>query len=241
MSPSPQDWLDVEKVTKKVFEAADWAKLGEIYFHEDGEQQWRDRRKLVVELGGQLARRLSRHVKPNGMSLWVGAGVAELPVMLAEVLLFGRTVVAANLLEEECDVLNAALAEAAPQATLHYEAGDAREVAGDQAFDHLGCISVFTDPETWPALSGVAYGRLHPVQVDLEQFAAEREKARELASALFDLLDRNSCITTTAEEVAWFLDLAVTQERDIEPTDDLIETAVVGDPVGFLLLDRADS
>lgn len=236
MSPSPQDWLEVEKVAKKVFDAIDWAKLGEIYFHEDGERQWQERRKLVIELGGQLARRLALHVKPEGMSLWAGAGVAELPVMLAEVLLLDRTVVAANLLEEECDVLNAALATAAPQAALHYEAGDAREVAGDQAFDHLGCISVFTDPETWPALSGVAYGRLHPVQLDLEQFAAEREQARELASGLFALLNPNSCITTTAEEVPWFVDLAVTQEREIEPTDDLIETAVVGDPVGFLLL-----
>lgn len=236
MSPSPQDWLDVEKVVKRVFDAVDWAKLGEIYFHEDGERQWQDRRKLVVELGGQLARRLARHVKPEGMSLWAGAGVAELPVLLAEVLLLDRTVVATNLLAEECDVLNAALAQAAPHVALRYEAGDAREVAGDQAFDHLGCISLFTDPQTWPAVSGVTYGRLHPVQLDLEQFAAERDQVRELVSGLFSLLNQAACITTTAEEVAWFLDLADAEEREIEATDDLIETAVVGDAVGFLLL-----
>lgn len=236
MSPSPQDWLDVERVAKKVFDAVDWAKLGELYFHEDGERQWQERRKLVIELGCQLARRLALHVKPEGMSLWAGAGVAELPVLLAEVLLLDRTVVVANLLEEECDILNAALAAAAPQAALHYEIGDAREVAGDQAFDHLGCISLFTDPETWPAVSGVTYGRLHPVQLDLEQFVAERDEARELARGLFALLDQEACITTTPDEVAWFLELAVAQEREIEPTDDVIETAVVGDPVGFLLL-----
>lgn len=84
--------------------------------------------------------------------------------------------------------------------------------------------------------SGVAYGRLPPVQLDLEQFAAEREQARELASSLFALLNPSSCITTTAEEVAWFLDLAAVQGREIEPVDDLVETAVVGDPVGFLQL-----
>jgi hypothetical protein len=83
LSPSPQDWLDVEKVAKKVFGAVDWAKLGEIYFHEDGERQWQERRQLVIELGGQLARRLALHVKPEGMSLWAGAGVAELPVCLS--------------------------------------------------------------------------------------------------------------------------------------------------------------
>lgn len=236
MSPSPQDWLDVEKLTKKVFEKIDWATLGEIYFHEDGERHWAERRKLVVELGGQLARRLARHAKPGGMSLWAGAGVAELPVMLAEVLLLDRTVVAANLLAQECDVLNAALAEAAPQVALRYEDGDAREVAGDQAFDHLGCVSLFTDPETWPVVSGVAYGRLHPVQLDLEQFAAERAQVRELATSLLALLEQDACITTTAEEVAWFLDLADESGRTMEATDDLIETAVVGDPVGFLLL-----
>jgi hypothetical protein len=236
VSPTPNDWLDVEKVVKKVFAAADWDKLGELYFHEDGAQHWQDRRKLVVELGGQLARRLERFVKPEGTSLWVGAGVAELPVMIAEVLLLQRSAVAANLHEEECDLLNQALAKGAPQVALHYEAGDAREVAGDQAFDHLGCISVFTDPDIWPALSGVAYGRLPPVQLDLEQFAAERENARELARGLYQLLDRDACITTSAEEVSWFLDLAEAEGREIDASDELIETAVVGDPVGFLQL-----
>jgi hypothetical protein len=74
------------------------------------------------------------------------------------------------------------------------------------------------------------------VQLDLEQFATERDQVRELASGLFALLNQEACITTTAEEVAWFLELAAKQERQIEPTDDIIEMAVVGDPVGFLLL-----
>jgi hypothetical protein len=234
VSIAPQDWHELERATKRVLEVVDWQKLGEIYFHEDGERHWSDRRKLVVELGCQLARRLQRHTKPAGMSLWVGAGVAELPVMLAEVMLMERTVVAANLLEAECDVLNAALAKAAPSVVLHYEAGDARVVAGDQAFDHLGCISVFTDPEIWPALSGVAYGRLPPVQLDLEQFAREREQARELAASLFSLLSPESSITTTAEEASWFLEQADAHGREIDPSDDLLDTAVVGDPVGFL-------
>ena len=95
---------------------------------------------------------------------------------------------------------------------------------------------MFTDPETWPVVSGVAYGRLHPVQLDLEQFAAERAQVRELATSLLALLEQDACITTTAEEVAWFLDLADESGRTMEATDDLIETAVVGDPVGFLLL-----
>jgi hypothetical protein len=231
---SPQDWHEVEKRTRRVFEAVDWAALGAIYFHEDGERHWAERRKLVVELGSQLARRLARQVERGGASLWVGAGVAELPVLLGEVQVLGRSVVASNLIAEECDVRNAALAAAAPDHVLRYEAGDAQQLAGDRTFDHVGCISVFTDPERWPALSGVSYGRLAPVQLDVEQFVAEREQARALAAAVFARLRRPGCITTSAEEVSWFLELCEAQGLEVEAADDLIETAVVGDPVGFL-------
>ncbi|MCK5942378.1 MAG: hypothetical protein KAI24_10445 [Planctomycetes bacterium] len=231
---SPQDWHEVEKQTRRCFDAVDWAVLGDIYFHEQGEQHWAERRKLVVELGTQLARRLERQVPAGGRSLWVGAGVAELPVLIGEAVVLGRTVVAANLIAAECEALNAALAEALPDVPLRYQVGDAVELAGEHRFDHLGCISVFTDPERWPQLSGVSYGRLAPVQLDVEQFAAEREQARALAKGLFGRLSRPGCITTSAEEVSWFLELAEAQGLAVEAADELIETAVVGDPVGFL-------
>ena len=57
-----------------------------------------------------------------------------------------------------------------------------------------------------------------------------------MAGNLLSLLTQEACITTTAEEVAWFLEFADEQGRVMEPAEDLIETAVVGDPVGFLLL-----
>jgi hypothetical protein len=93
---------------------------------------------------------------------------------------------------------------------------------------------VFTDPETWPVLSDVAYGRVAPVQVDVERFVAERQVARELARDLFARLSRPALVTTTAEEVAWFLEQAHARGVTAEAGDELIETAVVGDPVGFL-------
>jgi hypothetical protein len=43
-------------------------------------------------------------------------------------------------------------------------------------------------------------------------------------------------VTTTPEEVAWFLGEADRAGVAVEALDDLIETAVVGDPVGFLRL-----
>lgn len=231
--PGP-DHAAVSMHARRVLDALDWQALGEIYFHWGGEQFWREKRAGVVELGERLARGLLPRLPRRGASLWVGAGVAELPVLLAEVMLAERTVVAANLRERECDVLNAGLAAKAPGVPLQFTAGDARTAAAGESFDHLGCISVFTDPETWPALSGVAYGRVAPVQLDVERFVAERDRARELAAALFARVRRPGTITTSAEEVTWFLEQAAAAGATVDADEELIDTAVVGDPVGFL-------
>ena len=228
------DWSSVASMHRRIAAACDWQALGEIYFHWGGEQFWAEKAPQVGELGERLARALLPKIRAAGASLWVGAGVAELPVLLAEVMLRGRDVVATNLREREVAVLNAALDKVAPELPLRYVAGDACEVAAGRAFDHLGCISVFTDPETWPVLSDVAYGRVPPVQVDVERFVAEREQARALAQKLFARLARPGLVTTSAEEVAWFLECAAAVGADYEADEELIDTAVVGDPVGFV-------
>jgi len=197
------DWAAVTMLARRVFDAVDWRALGEVYFHEDGEATLRERRSRVLELGEALGRRLLASVRRNGSSLWVGAGLAELPVLLGEVLLHGRSVTAANLRVRECGLLNAAIEAAAPDVAVRLLHGDAREAAPGRTFDHVGCISVFTDPETWPLLSDVGYGRIAPVQIDVERFVAEREAARDVASGLFARLERPGLVTTTAEEVAW--------------------------------------
>jgi hypothetical protein len=230
------DWNGVLQSSSRVLDSLDWAALGEIYFHWGGAEFWAQKRPLVVSLGEVLGKRLLARLPRGGASLWVGAGVAELPVLLAEVLLHDRTVVAANLRERECAVLNAGLLAGAPGVPLRFVAGDARAVDPGRTFDHLGCISVFTDPETWPVVSDVAYGRVAPVQVDVERFVAEREQARGLAKALFARLRRPGLVTTSAEEVAWFLEQAGAAGATVDASEDLVETAVVGDPVGFLTI-----
>lgn len=223
-----------DRLVRAVLDRCDWRVLGEVYFHWGGEAFWAEKRPAVAELGEVLAQRLLRDLPRGGASLWVGAGVAELPVLLAEVGAHGREVVAANLRAAECDVLNAALQAAAPGVPLRFEAVDARAAAPGRTFDHLGCISVFTDPETWPVLSDVVYGRIAPVQIDVDAFVAERERARELAAGLFARVRRPGWITTSAEEVAWFLEQAEGVGATVDASDDLVETAVVGDPVGIL-------
>lgn len=231
--PAP-DHAAVSLLARRVLDACDWRELGELYFHEDGEARWREKRPAVVALGERLARALLPRLPRRGASLWVGAGVAELPVLLAEVLLHERTVVAANLRARECELLDAALAAVAPDVPLRFVAEDARTAAAGAVFDHVGCVSVFSDPETWPVLSAIGYGRMAPVQLDVERFVAERDQARELAQALFARLARPGTITTSAEEVAWFLEQAAAAGAEIDASEDMVETAVVGDPVGFL-------
>ena len=236
--PGP-DATAVGRAVARVLGALDWAALGEIYFHWGGEQFWKERLPKVGELGERLAKELLRRVPRRGASLWVGAGVAELPVLFAEALLHERTVIAANLRERECEVLNAGIAAAAPEVALRYVPGDARAVEPGRQFDHVGCISVFTDPETWPLLSDVAYGRIAPVQIDVERFVAEREQARQLAQGLFARLQLPGLLTTSAEEVAWFLEQAAAIGAEVDASEELVETAVVGDPVGFLSIRAA--
>lgn len=226
----------VMKLCRRVLDRCDWPALAEIYFHWGGEDMWKEKRPAITDFGEQIARRLLKDLPRGGASLWVGAGVAELPVLLAEVMLHDREVTAANLRVRECEVLNAALQAECPEVALRFLAEDASTAGKPRAFDHIGCISVFTDPETWPLLSDVAYGRVAPVQIDVEQFVAEREQARLLANGLFVRLTRPGLITTSAEEVAWFLEQAHVAEATIEASEDLVETAVVGDPVGFLTI-----
>ncbi|MBX3462238.1 MAG: hypothetical protein KF830_03635 [Planctomycetes bacterium] len=234
MTRADPGWGRVAQAARDVFERLDWGALGEVYCDFGGERFWRERRADVVTLGRELGKRLLHRVPRGGASLWVGAGLGELPVLLGEVLLHGRTVVAANLRARECELLNAALRSALPDVALAYVAEDARTAGGAGAFDHVGCISVFTDPETWPVLSDFAYGRVPPVRLDVERFVAERAAARALAAGLFARLRRPGLVTTTAEEVAWFLEPAAAVGAAIDAEAELVPTAVVGDPVGFL-------
>jgi hypothetical protein len=226
-------WDRCAAACERLFESLDWQALGAIYFHADGAAHWLQRRTALLELGFQWARELLRRVPGGGRSLYVGAGVAELPVLLAERCVAGRAVQALNRNRRECELIARGLHAVGLEDELAIEPADAAssEVRG---YDHLGCVSVFTDPETWPVLSGVAYGRLPPVQVDVAQFVRERDAARALAARLFAGLARPGWITTTAEEVAWFLEQADLAQVPYTVDEAQVPTAVVGDPVGFL-------
>jgi len=214
-----------------VMDALDYGVLGAVYCDEGGDAFWEAKRPEVVRCGEPWARALIERLPGDGTSLYVGAGVAELPAMITEAVELRRTVRVANLREAECRVLSAALA-AGGVAGIDVAARDGAARAGDGPYDHLCVVSVLTDPETWPVLSAVTYG--HPADVDPEQFPREHGAALALARALFDGLARPGWITTTFEEAPWFLRAAAERAAAIEGDEQMIESPLVGDPIGFL-------
>lgn len=227
-------WGKCEEALDRLFDALDWSALGKLYFHEDGEEHWEQMRPRVIALGLDWARAALEHLPEGGVSLYAGAGVAELPVLMAEKFVRGRRVVAANRGKRECEVIEEGLLRVGLAGKLGIRNEDAAIAAARGGYDHLGCVSLFTDPETWPWLSAVSYGRIAPVQLDLEAFTAEREKARVLAKAMFAGLSKPGYLTTTAEEIGWFQEQAAANGIAIEPFGDDLPTAVVGDAIGFV-------
>src|SRR5437867_5889091 len=90
----------------RIFDALDYAALGAIYCHEGGDAFWEERRGPCQKLGIQLAEVLRDRLRPNGRSLYIGAGVAELPILAMETMELHRTVEAYNLRADEVALLN---------------------------------------------------------------------------------------------------------------------------------------
>ncbi len=222
------------RLLEAVLGRVDFAALGEIYCDYGGEAFWADRRGPVVELGLRWAEAIVRRLTAGGTSFYLGAGIAELPAILAEHVERGRRVVPVNQRVGECEVLNAALAGIVPE--VRFVVGDGAVVGGELSFDHLSCVSVLSDPETFPVASAVSYGRTHAAQVVPAELAAEQAGIRALVNAVAARIVRPAWITTTVEEVPWFLEWAERSGARVEADDEMVETAIVGDPIGFLRL-----
>jgi hypothetical protein len=85
------------RAMKEVFARLDYGRLGPIYCDEGGDEFWAAKRGLCQRLGLKLAKALLPRLQPGGTSLYVGAGVAEIPLLLMESLDLGRQVLACNL------------------------------------------------------------------------------------------------------------------------------------------------
>lgn len=225
----------VDTITS-LFAQLEYGALGDIYCNEGGTAFWDDRRGPALELGLIWAAALGRRLPREGSSLYVGGGVAELPALVMEALDLHRSLRIANLRSAECEILNRSLAGAGLADRIRFTAGEVSDLLDEDPgkFDHLSLVSVLDDPETYPLVSGVTYGRIPPVLLDMESFCQERDEVRQLVTTLFDAAKAPFLVTTTAEEVPWFLHEAEARNLLVEADDETVETALVGDPIGFL-------
>jgi hypothetical protein len=148
--------------------------------------------------------------------------------MLMESLDLHRTVLPYNLRRGEVASLNRAC-RALP---LRFYAADAARATG--CFDHLWIVSVLNDPERFPQLAALSYGRAMPVTFDPRVFQQERNIARVIVNRCLSKLVVPGLVTTSTEEVVWIADwchrhsIPYLVERKYYPT------ALVGDPVCFM-------
>ncbi len=223
--------IRTKQAIRKVFSRLDYDGLGDVYCEEGGEAFWNAHKKKCHTMGLRIAEALKRRLSPQGRSLYVGAGVAELPMLALETLDLHRTVEAHNLREPEVRILNRAC-HGLPFAVLASPAQTARG-----AFDHLWMASVLNDPECFPETSALSYGRADPVRFDPVAFQRERARVRDLLDACLPKLSRPGLLSTTVEEVTWMADWLTRHRIPFHVEDPLYPTAIVGDPLCFIRIE----
>lgn len=224
----------VDRSLRRIFRDLDYHVLGTVYCHEGGDQFWRVKRGLCQRLGKLVARALLQKLQPNGRSLYVGAGVAELPVLVMEMRMEKRTVAAYNLRSEEAAVLNRACHEIG----LEFRARDA--VTAQGRFDHLWIVSVLNDPERFPNLSPLSYGRADPLTFNSARFDRERRIVRRVVDRCMAKLTRPGLVTTTTEEVVWIAEYCHRHKIPYLVGGRQYATALVGDPICFIRIGKGN-
>lgn len=212
----------------QVFAALNYNTLSRVYCYEGGDTFWRAKRKPCQRLGIETATALVKRLKPGGRSLYVGAGVAEMPALLAEAMDLHRVVEPYNLRRREVEVLN----RACRRLPVTFHGRDAASARG--RFDHLWIVSVLNDPERFPHLAPLSYGQAHPVTFDPRRFERERRIVRGIVDRCMPKLSLPGLVTTSTEEVVWIADWCHRKRVSYRIERKFYETALVGDPICFI-------
>jgi len=214
------------------FERLDYRQLAPVYCYEGGGEFWKSKREPCRRLGMRIAEALLARLAPGGRSLYVGAGVAELPVLLVESLDLRRTVLPCNLRRSEVVTLN----RACRGLPLRFHTMDAVTARG--TFDHLWIVSVLNDPERFPHLAALSYGRAVPLTFDPSDFVKERKRLQLLVNRCMARLRLPAVVTTSVEEVNWIADWCHRKGIPYLVERRQFQTALVGDPICVLRVGR---
>ena len=211
-----------------VFDRLDYKRLESVYCYEGGDEFWKAKREPCRRLGIKVAEALLKKLPPQGRSLYVGAGVTELPALLAEAVELHRQVEPYNLRRTEVVVLN----RACRSTSVKFKAQDATSAQG--RFDHIWIVSVLNDPERFPHLAPLSYGRADPVTFDPARFQAERRVVQTIVNRCMAKLSVPGLVTTSTEEVVWIADWCHRHTIPYQVERKQYATALVGDPICFM-------
>ena len=227
----------------------DWPALGRLYCDEGGEDFFDDQaREAFIDTGLRLASDVAEALQglsgSQGRSLYVGAAVAELPLLLCESLVLGRKVVCAGPASPERTALDLALAQAEEELGFRLprygqESVPRRPRASFGVFDHLWMVSVLTDPEGFPALHDWLYERGGTeLATGRGDRVRERARAEELIERLLECVESPALFTTTDEELVLVREVTQRQGWRLDEPKLARLSGIVGDPVRVCRLGR---
>jgi len=226
----------VSRATKaliaEVFAQLDYRTLGHVYCHEGGDEFWHARRTPCQRLGIRVAEALLKKLPCGGRSLYIGAGVAELPILLVEARERQRQVEPYNLRRSEVAALN----RACRSVPISFRARDAASAGGQ--FDHLWIVSVLNDPERFPHLAPLSYGEANPVTFNPVRFQKERRIVQGIVNRCMPKLNLPGLVTTSTEEVVWIAEWCHRHGVPYRMERHQYPTALVGDPICFMRIGR---
>lgn len=228
----PRLSLAAKHAIARIFKHLDYKTLAGIYCEEGGDQFWKAKRGPCQRLGNIIASALKDRLKLGGRSLYVGAGVAEIPMLVMESLELRRHIDAYNLRRQEVSVLN----HACHSMPFSFRSTNAQHARG--TFDHLWLVSVLNDPERFPELSALSYGRANPPTFNPTRFSQERKKVLALTHACMKRLSRPGLVTTSVEEIPWIAQWCEQHRTPFVVEDKDYATALVGDPLCFIRIEE---
>jgi hypothetical protein len=231
------------RVLGSIADELDWERLGRAYCEGDGTTFFDDAlRERWLDTGLRIADELARHLTHgSGRSLYIGAALAEIPVMLVEQLVLDREVTWVNLPCGEMEELERVVRLVGERlgVRLPLPSTAPLESLPRGAFDHVWMVSVLTDPEHFPALHDELYER-HGTELAMGRgsLAEDRERAERVVQAALEAAASGARITTSREEVGVMLRVAGKARISIvavRPTKGgACSTAIVGDDLVWL-------
>jgi len=221
----------------------DWELLGRSYCEGDGSEFFDVAlRERIRDTGMRFAEDIGRALDDApGRSLYLGAEIAELPLILAEHLLLGRRVAWLNIECAQTSELARAIRAVGARLGADLPAprvSGPREIEPESC-DHLWMVSVLTDPDCFPALHDALYERAGgPLATGRGSLADDRRRADELVEALLDRAAPRCVLSTSDEERSVLEPLVARRGWALEFARGGRLSAIVGDRVRIGRLER---